>query len=134
MGHRVVETWKEGDVDSQNDSCNQQRYRELKRSIAEISEMKEKIEAERRSLRRVFNIDKRIIEQKSIRVEKETAMAPPVQSLSGQATNEEEEMSGDFEQLAKQEILKCRINSLKKQQVYSLLYSLSYISKNIKKN
>ena len=36
----------------------------------------------------------------------------------GQATNEEEEMSGDFEQLAKQEILKCRINSLKKQQVY----------------
>lgn len=54
--------------------------------------------------------------QKSTRAEKE--MSPPSQSLNGQITGEgEDEESGDFDQLAKQEILKCRINSLKKQQV-----------------
>ena len=44
-------------------------------------------------------------------------MSPPSQSLNGQTTEGEEEESADFDQLSKQEILKCRLNSLKKQQV-----------------
>ena len=45
-------------------------------------------------------------------------MLPPVHSISGPAVSEgEEEESTDFDQLVKQEIVKCRLNSVKKQLV-----------------
>lgn len=52
-------------------------------------------------------------------------MCPPSQTLNGQITGEnEDEESGDFDQVVRQEILKCRLNTLRKQQVsYSLLSS-----------
>ena len=49
-------------------------------------------------------------------------MCPPAQSISGQVTGEgEEEESTDFDQLVKQEIVKCRLNSVKKQLVFHSL-------------
>lgn len=52
-------------------------------------------------------------------------MCPPSQALNGQITGEnEDEESGDFDQVVRQEILKCRLNTLRKQQVcHSLLLS-----------
>ena len=44
-------------------------------------------------------------------------MLPPTTSLTSGDTEEID--SADFEQLAKQEILKCRLNTLKKQQEYT---------------
>ena len=42
-GHNVVEVWREGE-----------RYKQLKRKITELTDVKEKVESERRSLRRVY--------------------------------------------------------------------------------
>lgn len=44
-------------------------------------------------------------------------MAPPTQSLSGNPSETEEGESQDFDHLAKWEVLKCRLNALKKKQV-----------------
>ena len=44
-------------------------------------------------------------------------MLPPTQSLSGAVAETEDGDSQDFDQLATWEVLKCRLNSLKKQQV-----------------
>ena len=44
-------------------------------------------------------------------------MAPPTQSLSGNPSEIEEGESQDFDHLAKWEVLKCRLNALKKKQV-----------------
>ena len=74
--------------------------------------MKEKLEAERRTLRKVGNGGYGDA-QRNTRNEKEVMM-PPTTSLTSGDTEEID--SADFEQLAKQEILKCRLNTLKKQQ------------------
>lgn len=52
-------------------------------------------------------------------------MCPPSQTLNGQITGEnEDEESGDFDQVVRQEILKCRLNTLRKQQVcYPFIFS-----------
>lgn len=51
-------------------------------------------------------------------------MCPPSQTLNGQITGEnEDEESGDFDQVVRQEILKCRLNTLRKQQVSYPLFS-----------
>ena len=53
-----------------------------------------------------------------MRGEKETAMPPPTQTVSGQTTSEAEEgESHDFDQLAKLERMKSCVNSVKKLQV-----------------
>ena len=77
-----------------------QRFRELRRLIAETGEARERVEAERRTLRRG-----RVAERT-----RGKEMQPP-----GGATEGEEE-TGDFEQLARQELLRSRANTLRRQQ------------------
>ena len=90
----------------------------MRRALVEVLEMKEKVEGEKRSFRRVGG-KRRDDVQKASKPdrEKETSMAPPTQSLSGNPSEMEEGESQDFDHLAKWEVLKCRLNALKKKQV-----------------
>ena len=91
--------------------------KELRRLLGEVNETREKVEAERRSLRRVSLEGKGDL-QKSTRTEKEMVMLPPTQTVSGQPVVDlEDGESQDFDHLAKLERMKCRINSIKRLQV-----------------
>ena len=76
-----------------------QRFRELRSLLAETAEARERVEAERRTFRRGRGDRSRGKE-----------MQPPGVSSEG------EEDSGDFEQLARQELLRSRSNSLRRRQ------------------
>ena len=76
-----------------------QRFRELRSLLAETAEARERVEAERRTFRRGRGDRARGKE-----------MQPPGVSSEG------EEDCGDFEQLARQELLRSRANSLRRRQ------------------